>query len=103
VIVGLYANTANSQPGALLAQATIQRPVQGWNAAPIPGLNLTAGKQYWIAVLAPTGSSGSLQYRDQAWGALSITSRQTNLRALPAVWASGTIWQSGKISAYAGS
>jgi hypothetical protein len=100
VIVGLYANSGTS-PGALLAQGTITAPVKGaWNAATIAPVGITAGTQYWIAVLSPNGA-GTLQFRDVNSGGRSVGSAQTNLTTLPATWTAGQLFANAPMSAYA--
>lgn len=98
VYVGLYSNS-NGHPTTLLGAGTIASPVAGrWNTVNIsPGVQVTAGTAYHIAVL---GTRGLIQYRDTSNGTYSETSRQTNLTSLPAAWSSGSSWQSGPVSAY---
>jgi hypothetical protein len=102
VVVGLYTNTSKGQPGTLLTQATIAKPAQGWNTVSFPGVSVNVHAQYWLAVLAPAGTSGTVQFRDQERGAVSVTSSQQNLSSLPATWKTGTTWPSGNASIYAG-
>ncbi len=62
VVVGLYSNTPDDNPGALLSQATIATPVKGaWNSVAIPSASITGGAKYWIAVLGPVGAGTALQ------------------------------------------
>jgi plastocyanin len=99
VVIGLYTNSG-SNPGTLLAQATISAPVKGaWNSVTIPSVALTSGTKYWIAVLAPTGA-GTVQIRDKSTGSLAQSSSQSNLTSLPATWAPGQSWGSSSMSAY---
>jgi hypothetical protein len=101
VLVGLYTNTARNAPGALLAQATITNPTKGaWNTASVLPVNVTGGTAYWIAVLGPTGA-GTVEFRDGGAGKHSQTSARNNLGSLPALWATGTTYGSGPLSAYA--
>jgi hypothetical protein len=99
VVVGLYKDSAGS-PQALLTQATITNPIKGaWDTVTVPPAPVTAGGQYWIAVLAPSGT-GAVQFRDRDAGGRSQVSAQSNLVALPATWTPGTGLGSGPISAY---
>ena len=66
------------------------------------GVNLTAGTNYWFAVLNPTGSAGVLRWRDHAGGSggPERTSQNRALSALPATWASQGSFTDGPLSAY---
>jgi plastocyanin len=98
-IVGVYTNTATNTPGTLLSQGTIRSPVSGaWNSVAVPPAAVTAGAQYWIALLAP---SGTLRFRDVGTGGRAQTSAQANLSALAATWSPGTSYANSPVSAYA--
>ena len=105
--IGLYnSNAALSHPDALLASGTIAAPSNGaWNTATLAQpVNLVAGKTYWIAILSPEGN-GAIQYLDECCGAVgndrSETSKSVHLTALPAKWASGTVFKTdGPLSSY---
>jgi hypothetical protein len=100
VSVGLYANTAATAPGMLIAQATLAHPVSAaWNAIALPATAITAGTQDWIAVLAPSGA-GRLRFRDGGAAGVSQTSAQTALTGLPTTWTPGTTYNSGPLAAY---
>jgi hypothetical protein len=49
---------------------------------------ITAGTTYWIAVLAPSSSTGALEFRDVpiGSGSKSETSLETTLTSLPTTW-----------------
>jgi hypothetical protein len=96
--LGVYADQSGS-PGALLGQVTMSAPTAGaWNKASI-SVPITAGTTYWLAVLQPAGSSGSIQLRDSNGGS-SMGSSQTNLTALTSTWSPGPVWPSSTLSAY---
>ena len=99
-LVGVYSDNAG-HPGTLQEQATISNLKGGsWNYVDVPPMPIAAGKQYWIAVLAPKGG-GTIQFRDTRGGARSEPSVQKNLTALPTTWsAAGTRWASAPLSAY---
>src|SRR5262245_24700 len=100
VSLGLYTNSASGNPETLLAQGTITAPTPGaWDAATVPDTAITAGTQYWIAVLAPAGT-GTVRYRDRASGGGSQSNQTANLAALPATWSPGSNWPTGSMSAY---
>lgn len=99
-VVGVYSDR-NGQPDALQAQETISDLQLGsWNYVDVPQISVTAGRHYWIAVLGPRGG-GKIRFRDKgSGGAVSETSWQHNLTALPSNWRAGGIWRSSPISAY---
>ncbi len=100
IVVGIYANTAGDNPGALLTQASLTNPTKGaWNTLSVPGANLAAGTKYWIAVLGPLGA-GTLQFRDTGSGGKAVASSQSNLSNLPATWTSGGVYNNSPMSAY---
>jgi glucose/arabinose dehydrogenase len=103
--LGLYGD-AGGNPSSLLSSGTITSVTAGaWNevtlATPVP---VTAGTNYWFALLNPTGSGGTLRWRDHAGGSggAEQTSAGRTLGALPTTWArlasytdgpvSGTLW-----------
>jgi hypothetical protein len=102
VVLGLYADGADGEPGALLAQATITAPLKGaWNAVAVPPTSVAAGSNYWIAVLGPSGS-GTVRFRDlSSGGGRALTSMATNLTTLPATWSTGSTYDNSPMSAYA--
>jgi hypothetical protein len=100
-VVGVYSNSGG-HPGALRAATTISGLKAGsWNTAAIPPIAVAAGERYWIAVLGPRGG-GAVRFRDTAAGGRSETSSRRDLTALPAQWATGTVWSSAPLSAYGG-
>ena len=102
VMVGLYANAAGNVPGSLLAQATISSPTAGaWNTVAISPVNVSAGTIYWIAVLQPASTTGTVQWRDVAVGANASASVEATLTSLPATWTPGSTWPNSPMSAYA--
>jgi hypothetical protein len=68
------------------------------NSVTVPGVTVTAGQTYWIAVLAPTGT---IKFRDRAavGAGSSETSLSGTLTALPATWTTGTAFADGLMSA----
>jgi outer membrane protein assembly factor BamB len=102
LVAGLYADSSG-RPGALLTQGTLNTPTAGaWNTVTLPGVNVTAGASYWIAILGPV-SSGSLKFRDRTTGTRAETSAQTNLSALPASWSTGSVYGDSPLAAYGSS
>jgi hypothetical protein len=99
-VVGIYSDTGG-HPGTLLGAGVVNSPVNGgWNTVAVPATAVSAGTNYWIAVLAPTGA-GSVRFRDAGGaGTAAETSLQTNLTALPSTWATGGTFAEGPLSAY---
>ena len=108
VVAGIYTDSGG-RPGTLLAQGTTLLPVPGdFNRITIPGVTLVAGTRYWITILQPLGSPGTLRFRDHCCGYQQSTdppshvSRQTTLVSLPATWTTGKVWpHDAPITAYA--
>jgi hypothetical protein len=101
VVVGVYADGANDSPGSLLASGSIDAPQAGaWNSISLSSLSVTSGQRYWIALLAPTGATGEIKFRDVASGGTAWTSSETNLSTLPSTWSNGARWASSPLSAY---
>ena len=99
---GLYADNGG-HPGTLLAQGSINAPVAGtWNDVTVTSVQVTSGSNYWIALLAPNGSSGTLRFRERGGGATAETSSQANLTSLPAAWSTGSSYNDGPVSAWGG-
>jgi len=101
VAVGVYADS-NGRPGAALSRGGTSTATAGtWNAIAVTNFQVTGGSKYWIAVLTPSGASGTLKIRDLAsGGAATYTSVQTNLMALPMTWSSGRRYSNSPMSAY---
>ena len=97
LVAGIYANNAG-HPGALLGQGTISGLFPGaFNTVVVPGVSLTAGTQYWVTILQPAGSSGTLRFRDHAGHEHASDppgehSLQSNLTTLPSSWQRGTVF-----------
>jgi hypothetical protein len=78
----------------------ITQPVAGrWNSVQIPGVQVTQGKRYWVAVL---GLNGQIEFRDSNsnWWCYSETSYQTALTSLPARWRMGSQYPSCLVSMF---
>ncbi len=100
VKVGVYTNN-NNHPATLLSRATITTPKAGWNTIALPTTRFVAGTVYWIAVLTPSGTSGTIKFNDKLNGSSrSETSYQKSLISLPTTWKTGTAFKDGPLSAY---
>src|SRR5215813_2374181 len=100
LITGLYADTGG-KPGALLGQGTLNGPVAGgWNTVVVSNIQVSAGADYWIAVLSPA-KAGTIKFRDKFGGGASETSASKTLTALPAAWATGKVYTDSPLAAYA--
>ena len=98
ISVGLYTSYYH-HPSTLLRQAVIAQPVAGrWNSVQIPGVQVTQGRRYWVAVL---GLNGRIEFRDSNSGwCHSETSYQTALTSLPARWWTGSRYSSCLVSMF---
>jgi hypothetical protein len=98
-MLAVYSDSGGN-PGALLTQGTISSPTAGaWNRVAVPAISVTAGSQYWLVVLAPSGG-GTIQFRDTENGGAAIVSAQTTLTGMPGAWQSGERYPGSPISAY---
>ena len=102
VIVGLYANTRADNPGRLLTSGTITSPIAGaWNTVTVPATRVSAGTDYWLAVLGPQ-KAGTIEFRDLPdGGGPNQTSAQTSLKSLPDAWKTGTRYANSPASLFA--
>jgi Domain of unknown function (DUF4082) len=99
IVVGLY-SSASGHPGTLLTSATIEGPtLNAWNSVEVPPVNVSAGTEYWLAALAP---SGKLAITDVAsGGAPTQESRSHSLEELPSSWGTGATYENSPASFYA--
>lgn len=102
LVVGIYTDN-NGHPGNLLAQGKLAWPAFGTtNTIPMPAVKLTAGTNYWLAILS---SKGVVKFRTRSSGAVAApmeTSKSISLTNLPSLWSTGTIYQNGPMSVYVG-
>jgi hypothetical protein len=103
LVVGVYSDSA-THPGTLLAQGKLVSPAAAaWNVVALAsGASLTAGTNYWIALL---GTGGTLRFRDRCCGGGTPAEvpAQLNLTTLPATWSTGARYSDGPASVYASS
>ena len=87
LIAGLYA-AHDSHPSRVLASRALHRPHRGrWITVSIRATRVSAGRTYWLAVLA---KGGRLYFRDQGTGKCSTPSaHRRKLASLPKVWRDG--------------
>jgi FG-GAP repeat len=103
VIIGLYTNTSAGNPGVLLTSGTITNPTAGaWNTVTIPATGVTAGTDYWLAVLTPV-KAGTIRFRDlpDGTGGSTQTSAQKSLMSMPSSWKTGTRFANSPASLFA--
>ncbi|MDA0171931.1 PQQ-dependent sugar dehydrogenase [Solirubrobacter taibaiensis] len=83
--LALYSDASN-YPGSLLGSATVERPVAGaWNTAFLPaGVPVVPGRWYWLSVLNPPTSTGTLAWTDRA--ATPRLGQTRDLSAFPSTW-----------------
>ena len=87
IAVGIYSNRFG-RPGTLEEDGSISNVMPGsWNYVDLPSMSVTAGQDYWIAVLGPTGG-GTVALRDRPFAGFAELSAQHELTALPAHWSS---------------
>jgi hypothetical protein len=97
--VAVYTDEAG-QPGALLAQGNLQRPIAGkWNSIGLPATGLTKGATYWIALLNPAGP-GTLAVRGDSGSGASRLALQPALATFPLTWLSSPVTGTTTLSAY---
>ena len=100
LVAGIYTD-GPAGPGTLLSSGALDQPQAGaWNSVKLASVSIRAGERYWIALMAPLGSSGSLRFRDLNSGGATWTSLETNLTALPGTWSNGQRYNNSPVSAY---
>jgi hypothetical protein len=99
IIIGLYSDNGGN-PGTLLTSAsTTQVSVGAWNTLTVPGVNITSGTKYWIAILGT--QTGTIAFRNGSGsGCGDQGSAQNNLTTLPLTWSSGSNFGSCFLSSY---
>ncbi len=99
--VGVYSDV-DGQPTTLLTSGRTDAPVAGWNQVTVPTARLDSGGKYWVAVLNPADSTGTLSWTDRAGGTggEEQTSAGASLAVLPDTWVTGGTWSDGPLSAY---
>jgi hypothetical protein len=99
--VGVYSDE-DGQASTLLTSGRINAPVAGWNEVAVTATRLEAGESYWIAILNPLDSTGTLRWTDRAGGSGGgeQTSGSAILTTLPDEWIAGTNFSDGPLSAY---
>ena len=104
LVLGVYADVAG-EPGALLGTGTRAAPAAGaWNTVTLTtSVPIVAGTAYWISLLNPSDSTGTLSWRDRAGGSGGPErgSAGNALTALPGLWATGAAYSDGPLSASA--
>jgi hypothetical protein len=103
VEIGLYSNTS-SGAGRRRGRCVVTSPTpNAWNSCTFSAYTVVKGGQYWLALLHPAGSRGTLKYREAFLSAApaSYASRNTALASLPSSWANGGNWGSYRASVYA--
>src|SRR4051794_8453742 len=99
VELGLY-----SGQNARLARCVVNSPrANAWNRCTFSAASVTAGTVYWVAILQPSGTSGTIQYRSTQGSGRTYGSSGASLTSLPASWSNGPDWGSQTVSAYADS
>jgi hypothetical protein len=94
LIAGIYSSDSNGRPSALLGKGKITAAKAGAtnNVVMSPAVMLTAGKQYWFAILGP---KGEIRFRDRKGtiaAPMEKSSLNTALTDLPNTWPLGSIY-----------
>jgi hypothetical protein len=102
LIAGLYGDK-HGRPGSLLATGSVSMPAApAWNTVSFSSALVSAGKNYWIALL---GTGGTLYFRDHSGGPCTgLSSSKSSLTSLPSSWSmqfTGSQLNSCPASAYA--
>jgi PKD domain len=99
IVVGLY-SSVSGRPAALLTSATIDElKANAWNGVEVPAVTVSAGSEYWLAALAP---SGKLAITDiERGGGPTQESKSNSLEELPSSWGSGASYENSPASFYA--
>ncbi|WP_027005891.1 right-handed parallel beta-helix repeat-containing protein [Conexibacter woesei] len=99
VELGLF--SGSSAASRRLARCVITSPTPGaWNRCTFTAVKVTKGTTYWLGVLQPTGTTGTVKYREAASGSRTYGSSSTALTALPTTWANGPDWGTAAASIY---
>jgi glucose/arabinose dehydrogenase len=103
--LGLYADQNGTPTTRLGSGSTSSLTAGAWNEVTLPtAVSVTAGTNYWLALLNPLASSGTLRWRDHAGGQSGgpeQTSADRALQGLPATWAAQGSFTDGPVSGYA--
>jgi hypothetical protein len=107
--LGLYASTDATHAGRLLARCgiySVPPNVEGWRSCAMTStVSVTSGTRYWLAVFQPTGTTGTIAYRDttSATGGQTFGSLSTTLSSLAQAdpWKNNENWGAQMASVYA--
>jgi glucose/arabinose dehydrogenase len=102
--LGLYSDQAGTPTTLLGSGSRASVTPNDWNEVTLATpINVTAGTNYWLALLNPLSSTGTLRWRDHAGGQSGSperTSLDRALTALPATWATQSTFSDGPVSGY---
>lgn len=100
VELGLFSGSTSASKR--LARCVITAPTAGaWNRCTFTAVKVTKSTTYWLGVLQPTGTTGTVKYREAASGSRTYGSSSTALTALPSTWSNGPDWGTAAASIYA--
>lgn len=89
VELGIYSGSRSSA-GARLARCAIHAPrPAAWNRCSIRKVRVQKGATFWLAVIHPRGSNGTLRYRTTGGSGASYVSLSPALESLPRSWRNG--------------
>ena len=106
IVLGLYSTKGSGQghPYQRKTFGTIAAPVaNAWNCVAVTPFSVAAKTKYWLAVLQPSGSTGTIQFRDGASGQGMEWMTSGSISALPATWPTSNVSSnaSGDLSFFA--
>jgi hypothetical protein len=88
-VLALYTGTSTNATTLQRSCTVPSPPVAGWNRCSVASYTLTAGAYYWLGLLQPSGTSGSLQYREGTVAGVKSNIASPTYSAFPATWPSG--------------
>jgi hypothetical protein len=102
VEIGLYQSASSTRAGARLARCVVAAPVaNAWNRCSITAVSVTKDTTYWLAILHPSGSAGTIRYRNRTGTGRTFGSSSSTLKQTPSRWSNGPDWGSHTASVYA--
>jgi hypothetical protein len=103
VELGIYASQSPTTAGARLGRCVITgAQANAWNRCAIGAVNVAQGTTYWLAILRPSGTSGTIRYRNTTGtGNPTFGSSSGSLAQLPPTWTNGANWGNQNASVYA--
>jgi hypothetical protein len=100
VELGLY--SGSSAASKRLARCVVTTPnPNAWNRCTFSAVSVNKGSTYWLAILQPSGSTGTIQYRSTNTYGQTYGSSSSALTAVPYTWTNGPNWGAQTAALYA--